>query len=545
MILCRISIFSLLLCVLLSLWYLLTFPRNALAQSLLSDHVWLKQNTEVTDETEFMIEPARRKTPLLPSDLLSAPTTLLKEETTQAESSAANISTSSLTPPIPILPLIEAEEDERSYSRSFFTKLFPWFSESDPDFSNNARNDSEAEKKPVETKSEWADTEFSGIFIVVAEIERLLISNPDAAMKKYLEIEYRLEIEERTRLKIQLLYQLNEWSATVILAEAFLSERQQSPITPLIFYYLNKALQSQNKPLSQNVVLRDLTSKTLEPNLRSDYLRILSDEALLQGDLFTAIEYRLDELSSIETSKMADMEKLLQLLKKVQFIEEIHNLGVNFPNLSWLQDQIPSLKLELLVKQKNYREALEIVDRLLQLARDTIDLEQIGLLEQKQSRLITALNLNPRRIGVILPLSSSSAKVAGLAQEAMNGLWLALSANEKTVLNNNISDNTTSQIIKINSNLLLTDNITAVPQPKIIADSWELVVRDSHLDPEKTKKAIRELVETEGVIAVIGPLARKTSEAAAEEAERLRVPLISLSLTAGIPELGDYIFRNN
>ncbi len=47
------------------------------------------------------------------------------------------------------------------------------------------------------------------------------------------------------------------------------------------------------------------------------------------------------------------------------------------------------------------------------------------------------------------------------------------------------------------------------------------------------------------MIAIIGPLARKTSEAAAEEAERLRVPLISLSLTENIPELGEFIFRNN
>ena len=354
-----------------------------------------------------------------------------------------------------------------------------------------------------------------------------------------------MEIEERTRLKVQLLYQLNEWSSAEILADAFLSERQQSPIKPLIFYYLNKALQSQNKALSQDLVLRQLTAKTLEPKLRSDYLRMLSDEALLQDDLFTAIQYRLDELNNVETAKMADIEKLARLLKEVQFVEELKIILENYPNLTWLQEQIPSLKLELLVKQKHYREALELVDRRLELAQETTDLEQIELLEQMQSSLTTALNLNPRRIGVILPLSSSSAKVAGLAQETLNGLWLALRANENTVVNDNISDNTTSETIIISGNLLLTDNVTTVPQPKKIGDSWELVVRDSHLDPEKTKNAIRELVETEGVIAIIGPLARKTSEAAAEEAERLRVPLISLSLTASIPELGDYIFRNN
>jgi hypothetical protein len=256
----RISTFPLILCVLLSIWYLLIFSGDALAQSLLSDRAWLEQNTEVTDETVFRIEPAGQKTPLLPSDLLSTPTTLLEVETAQTESSVPNISTSSLTPPIPTLPLIEAEEDDRSFSRSFFSKLFPWFSESDQDFANNAANESVADNEPVETQLEWADTEFSGIFMLVAEIERLLISNPDAARERYQEIEYQLEIEERTRLKVQLLYQLKEWTSAEILAEAFLSERQHSPLTPLIFYYLNKALQSQNKALSQNLVLREQTA---------------------------------------------------------------------------------------------------------------------------------------------------------------------------------------------------------------------------------------------------------------------------------------------
>jgi len=543
----RVATFQLIFCVLLSLWSLQTFSGNALAQSILSDRAWLEQNTKVIDATEttVKIEPSLQKTPLLASDLLSAPTTLLEAEFAQTESSVPNVSTPVLTPPIPTLPSIKAEEDEAIFYGSFFSKLFPWFSESDQESSNNSANNSAVEKEMFDTQPEWADTEFSGVFMLVAEIERLLISNPDAARERYQEIEYQLEIEERTRLKVQLLYQLNEWSSAEILADAFLSERQQSPIKPLIFYYLNKALQSQNKALSQDLVLRQLTAKTLEPNLRSDYLRMLSDEALLQDDLFTAIQYRLDELNNVETAKMADIEKLARLLKEVQFVEELKIILENYPNLTWLQEQIPSLKLELLVKQKHYREALELVDRRLELAQETTDLEQIELLEQMQSSLTTALNLNPRRIGVILPLSSSSAKVAGLAQETLNGLWLALRANENTVVNDNISDNTTSETIIISGNLLLTDNVTTVPQPKKIGDSWELVVRDSHLDPEKTKNAIRELVETEGVIAIIGPLARKTSEAAAEEAERLRVPLISLSLTASIPELGDYIFRNN
>ena len=200
-------------------------------------------------------------------------------------------------------------------------------------------------------------------------------------------------------------------------------------------------------------------------------------------------------------------------MKELKFVEQLNNLSLNFPNLTWLQDRIPPLKIEILVKQKRYHEALKIVNHQLKIARGTNHTVKIELLNKMQSNLSKAINLNPRRIGVILPLSSTNTKVASLAHEALNGLRMALRASEITI--------------------------------KKPLDTWELVIRDSHLNQEKTKSAIRELVEKEGVIAVIGPLARKTSEAAAKEAERLHIPLISLSLTADIPEFGDYVFRNN
>ena len=73
----------------------------------------------------------------------------------------------------------------------------------------------------------------------------------------------------------------------------------------------------------------------------------------------------------------------------------------------------------------------------------------------------------------------------------------------------------------------------------------ELILRDSRLSEEKTRTAFQELVEKEHVIAVIGPLARRTSEAAAEEAQRWKVPMISLSITSSIHENKEFVFRNN
>ena len=131
-------------------------------------------------------------------------------------------------------------------------------------------------------------------------------------------------------------------------------------------------------------------------------------------------------------------------------------------------------------------------------------------------------------------MSSSNVKIIRLVQETLNGLRLALYANKINALNDN-PDNSTSleKTVTENSGKVSDNGFSGQ-----FEDSWELVIRDSHLDPQKTKSAIRELVELERVIAIIGPLARKTSEAAAEEAERLSVPLISLSLTDSIPEYG-------
>ncbi|PQM54424.1 MAG: hypothetical protein CL924_05355 [Deltaproteobacteria bacterium] len=489
----RVGIYPLIFFVLVNLWIIKVFSGKTFAQSILSDRVWLEHKFKLNFDTKTTAKNELNRGTTFPlSDVfLSSKVPHLAEKSSQTKSLALNESTPSLISSTPILNSKKKEEDSIMLSTPFFRKLFPWFSQSDHRSSKKS------------TK----------VFLWIPEIEKLLISNADAAKEMYLEIENQLEIEERTQLKIKLLYHLNEWSSAEILAKAFLSERPQSPITPVIFYYLNKALQSQKKELSQNLILKKHTVKNLEPKLLSDFLRMLSDEALMQGDLFTAIRYRLDELKNAGTSLMADTEKLASLLKELKFVEQLNNLSLNFPNLTWLQDRIPPLKIEILVKQKRYHEALKIVNHQLKIARGTNDTVKIELLNKMQSNLTKAINLNPRRIGVILPLSSTNTKVASLAHEALNGLRMALRASEITI--------------------------------KKPLDTWELVIRDSHLNQEKTKSAIRELVEKEGVIAVIGPLARKTSEAAAKEAERLHIPLISLSLTADIPEFGDYVFRNN
>lgn len=73
------------------------------------------------------------------------------------------------------------------------------------------------------------------------------------------------------------------------------------------------------------------------------------------------------------------------------------------------------------------------------------------------------------------------------------------------------------------------------------ADSFQLIVKDTASDTERSASAVREMCDA-GVSAVIGPML--TAQSAAEAAQRCGVPIITLSGKEGIPDLGDYVFRN-
>lgn len=70
-----------------------------------------------------------------------------------------------------------------------------------------------------------------------------------------------------------------------------------------------------------------------------------------------------------------------------------------------------------------------------------------------------------------------------------------------------------------------------------------LLIEDSHSRPEIARAAVEKLVRN-GAIAIIGPLSSDEAKEAVAEAERLKVPLLSLTQAEGITDAGNFIFRN-
>ena len=71
----------------------------------------------------------------------------------------------------------------------------------------------------------------------------------------------------------------------------------------------------------------------------------------------------------------------------------------------------------------------------------------------------------------------------------------------------------------------------------------ELVVEDTAGDPAKTTAAVESLIGDQRVVAVLGPVGSRTTEAAAESTRRAGVPLLSFSASEEITSAGDQVFR--
>ena len=71
---------------------------------------------------------------------------------------------------------------------------------------------------------------------------------------------------------------------------------------------------------------------------------------------------------------------------------------------------------------------------------------------------------------------------------------------------------------------------------------FNLVVKDSGADPVQAAQAVRDLSESDQVIAIIGPIFSRTTRAAAEAAEESKTPMISLSPDPRYPGPGEKRF---
>jgi branched-chain amino acid transport system substrate-binding protein len=75
-------------------------------------------------------------------------------------------------------------------------------------------------------------------------------------------------------------------------------------------------------------------------------------------------------------------------------------------------------------------------------------------------------------------------------------------------------------------------------------ETWiRILIEDSQSEPAVAGAAVGKLADA-GVTCILGPLGSQEAMEAAKEAQRLKVPILTLTQREGITETGDYVFRN-
>lgn len=72
----------------------------------------------------------------------------------------------------------------------------------------------------------------------------------------------------------------------------------------------------------------------------------------------------------------------------------------------------------------------------------------------------------------------------------------------------------------------------------------KLFIEDSKSDPATARDAVVKLAKQDKVIGILGPLGNVAARKAATEAQKLSVPILTLSRNREIADIGDYVFRD-
>lgn len=203
-------------------------------------------------------------------------------------------------------------------------------------------------------------------------------------------------------------------------------------------------------------------------------------------------------------------------------ITEIGTLGVLLKQIKnlYFRSRLMMREIKLFIEKGENGLALRRINEMTDSGEFSEEI--YGELQHFREMIVVASDVNPIKIGVILPLSHP--RFGPLGKQVMDGLELYL-----------------SEIDPYNESLEL-----------VIRDPYSessFTKGDKSKSPEKRSteeqvaNIVKELVEKEKVIAIIGPLTRSNSVAAGEAAEKYLIPVISFSLTDNIGEKIPFLFR--
>ncbi len=260
---------------------------------------------------------------------------------------------------------------------------------------------------------------------------------------------------------------------------------------------------------------------------------LIQAEVKARKQQFTAaaawlLEYQKLPLERPRASQK-DAERMLSYLNDPQALERFIQ---GHPRDTWLENRRYNISTPVFLNAGQIDKARKSLAK----AKKKSSSDKQNVKQWKREIAEQGKKIQPFKIGVLLPFSSSSSQLKQYSAQILDGLRLAVQDRiPQTPLRN--------PTLPFH---LLKTSFAALPKGKnISAPPIELVLRDTGNQPRQAFRAVRELARQEKVIAIIGPLAKVESEAAAQAAAAENIPLLAFSPSMKLPEQSQFVFKNS
>ncbi len=484
--------------------------RPAVAQSFLSSQKTLESHTIVAEQEEDSDEAFEIdlevvvETPALDQDSKDVSEDALDIDQDQKDSLSAksrDLSSVSLPEALPEADSPLPVDDQQTKSESGL----------DDEQAQETTETGVLEEMPLDLES------LAKVSLLIKEEEYSLalvtLERMPSKTEKKLEPDEKFHLEElRHSFLIQISFHLGHYEKVIDLSNEYFKHYINGDHYYQIYYLFSASLSYLEKPLELTSLVTEEFFSGLSVRESSNLRRYLIQDALNKNLVLTAFAY----LENPEGKIVPGFEKWVgKIVEKIDEIDDVDEILERYKD-DLIRSHSYLKKVQLLVRNGDYQEAQDFLGTLHE--NDELDTKTVGDIQILQNFLNIALNTEPDKIGVILPLSH--AKYGWLARQALDGLELALqrfSTGEKPI-----------QLVVKDSALNFSESNTPLrPKERLIL----------------VKNQVGELVENDKVIAILGPLMKNTSIVAGETAEVFKVPVISFSKTEYIGKDIPFLFR--
>ncbi len=236
---------------------------------------------------------------------------------------------------------------------------------------------------------------------------------------------------------------------------------------------------------------------------RTDVMQLLGDDFEALGDRPQAFYWFLEAKKGCFEDAQRQNElhgKLERLINFSEFADldrlEVYATGTHYA------PSIRRQRANIFLDQDELEKAREVA---MSMVQDSQEKSWIAQGMQILTKIQEEMSVKKGLVGCLLPLSGP---FAIYGEEVLNGIQLGIFSESEQ------------------------------------SSGLELVIRDTKGRPEYALSGLEDLAHNEKVIAVIGPLSRKTAAPVARKAQELGVPIITLTQKQGVTDEGNMVFRN-